>query len=652
MVNFLKRSAAALLTALLLIALSLVGLKIGVLATWQESLSDKLFLPRSPHGSIVILKIDDKSLQAFGRWPWDRERFAELINLIGPKAAVIGLDVSFFESSNLISDRKLANSFKDNKVIVAAEAEGLRVEQGELVVVSVMRPPQNLLGSPKIGLINVIGSSDGVVRKIPFRVTHKNDQIKSFAQAVVDQYTGSKDIPLLESGAMRINYIGKPGSFISYPIADVLSGKVSPEGFAGKIVLIGATAPDLHDNQPTPVSKGQQMSGIEIHANAIQTLLERKFLQPEQFLATALTLLVSIVILCVIFFGIKVKFGLLIVLSYVACYLIYAFYAFDNGIIKNLIYPPLVASLAFISSIGYKYTYENKQKQFIKKAFSYYLSKDVLNEVLRDPGKLVLGGERKQMTVLFTDIASFTSIAERIDPVRLSLFLNKYLMVMTKLVFAHDGVLDKYIGDSVMAFWGAPIINNDHALLACRTALEMQEELGKMIPEWREYEIDDLGTRIGINSGEMVVGNMGSQIRFDYTVVGDNVNLGSRLEGLNKEYGTKILISEGTHKQVLGLFTTRLIDVVAVKGKEQGVNVYELLHEGKPTRKEQVLLDGFEKGRLLYFKGRFKDALGVYNSLAKAFPGDAPIGVYIKRCRQLLAERPKDWDGVYRAVNK
>lgn len=559
----------------------------GLASGWQEKLADNLFLPRVARNDIAIIAIDDKSINTIGRWPWDRKIHAQLLELLADsKPRAVGYDVAFPEKSNSVSDDLLIESFKKHNIILPVE----QVKDG-------LQTPNEIFKT-KTGLVNVLIDSDGIVRKIPST---------SFASSVLDT-----EVP---GEFMRINYVGKPGSFTTYSFVDVINKKIPLENFRDKYVLVGTTAVDLHDVQITPVSAGKEMAGVEIHANAMQTVLDQKYLSLEPKYQTLLMILIA----CIL--------SPLSILTIVA-YIIFVFISFDGGVIRNLIYPPLSIIVINIINIIIKYWKEKAQKEYIKKAFSYYLSDSVLSTILKDPSKLKLGGERKEITVLFSDIAGFTSISEKMAPEDLAKILNNYLTKMTNIVFKYEGVLDKYIGDAVMAFWNAPIADEQHALKACKTALEMQEQSG------------DFEMRIGINTGDMVVGNMGSQMRFDYSLLGDNVNLGSRLEGTNKEYGTKILISESTNKQIANKLITRFIDTVAVKGKEKGVKIYEL-------RSTNYDLN-FDKARELYEKGEFDKAAKIFAKIKD----DPPSEVFLKRCQEFVKIPPERWDGIYHSKIK
>lgn len=653
----------------------LIGLAISIILTillylnlfegWQNRLSDTLFKSGFAREDIVIVGIDDKSIQTIGRWPWPRSIHAKLLktffddNNIGGKPAVIGYDISFLEKSNdEKEDQELALALAEVKsVVLAADGQSLKLTGSEVTASNILLPIATFRQNASFGLVNTIPDQDSVTRKVPLKVKVQNQYIDSFSLKIIQKYLEEateatiKEIPT-ERGLMRINFAGKPGTFPYYSFVDVLEGNTLKDSFKNKIVLIGVTAPNLHDNQLTPVSYGTPMTGAEIHANIIQTILNGDYLNSDQKTTTAIVVILLSVFLSLILVMFGIFSGIFFFLVVLVAYIIFVVLSFDTGSIKNIVFPPMAIVISGVANIVYKYFTEYGQKRYIKRALSYYLSNAVLKEILADPEKLKLGGSRRKITVLFSDIAGFTSISEKLHPETLANMLNQYLSHMTRVIFDHKGVLDKYIGDAIMAFWGAPIEEKDQALLACQTALEMQEQMTIFRKEWAKKNFSNFGVRIGINTGDMIVGNMGSDMRFDYTIIGDNVNLGSRLEGINNLYGTSIIMSEFTYNEVKEKVYARMLDTVVVKGKKKGVNIYELRGLGNATKKEQEFLSDFQEARLLYQDGSFKRALEQFKELRNKYPEDLPIQVYITRCLGLIKKRPKDWDGIYHAETK
>jgi adenylate cyclase len=319
----------------------------------------------------------------------------------------------------------------------------------------------------------------------------------------------------------------------------------------------------------------------------------------------------------------------------------------------NLIYPVLTMMTIYLGITVYRYVTEEREKKKVRGAFQYYLTASVVNEILKDPTKLKLGGDKKVLTVMFSDIRGFTSISEKLGPEELVHLLNEYLTAMTDMVFKYDGLLDKYIGDAIMAVFGAPLDQPDHALRACRTGIGMMSELRRLRERWAAEGRPDINIGIGINTGDMVVGNMGSQMRFDYTVMGDSVNLASRLEGTNKEYGTNIIISEFTYESVKGDLFCRELDAVRVKGKELPVRIFELLGEMKDAAQWRDFVCRFDTGLAKYRAGLWDDAIAAFQGVLELRPADLPAKLYIDRCESLKKYPPGgEWDGVFTMTKK
>jgi adenylate cyclase len=275
------------------------------------------------------------------------------------------------------------------------------------------------------------------------------------------------------------------------------------------------------------------------------------------------------------------------------------------------------------------------------------VAREVVDELLSHPEKVKLGGETKTLTILFSDIRGFTSVSEKMDAQSLVGLLNKYLAAMAEIVLENRGVVDKFIGDAIMAFWGAPLPSENHAKLAVRTALLMAHRLRECNVEWKKLNYPEIKIGIGLNTGEAVVGNIGSRDRFDYTVIGDNVNLASRLEGLTKFYGVGIIISESTAEAVKSEFAMRQIDCVAVKGKIQGVKIYEVLGFAEEKESYAKLIEKFGQGFELYFKKDWAGAKKVFEEILAENPDDGPSKVLKERMAEFLTAPPADFDGVY-----
>jgi adenylate cyclase len=632
----------------------------GFFRTWQDGSADSLFLSRKPLQDIVIIAIDDTSIQKIGRFPWNRSVHAELIEKLGKTPIVIGYDVSFPEPSNASDDARLATAIRGTrKTVLPLEAGTVSYDGKVTQMRRILEPIPVLKEVSDIGIVNTVAGEDSITRHIPARINQNSEaQDEHFSVILARTYLLEKGEPdptkkiQTEEGLMRINYVGKPDTFTTYSFIDVLEGRIKPEVFQDKIVLVGATAINLHDNQITSVSGSTPMSGVEILSNAAQTIVEGKYLVQESKLLTLAVIFGSALVTGFVMAYLGIVPATIIVIILGIANLIYTFVSFDKGIIRNIIYPTFVILSSYVTLALYRYFIEYNQRRFLKKAFSFYVSSAILDEIISNPKKLSLGGVRKEMTVLFADIAGFTSISERVPPDELSRLLNQYLTRVSRIIFKYNGVIDKFIGDAVMAFWNAPIEDKNHILNACKAAVEVDEECVKMKKELEHINIEGFSVRIGINTGDMVVGNMGSDMRFDYTVLGDNVNLASRIEGINRSYGTKIMITQNTYEPVADDVVVRHIDTVAVKGKKNGVRLYELLGIGKATEAQNRLFDVFEKARKLYEEGKFEEAHLAFERVAEEWPDDEPTKVFIERCKEFAQSPPVNWDGVYRFMTK
>ena len=473
-------------------------------------------------------------------------------------------------------------------------------------------------------------------------------------------FGGKVRAPVDGRGLMTLNYAGQDGTFTNWSIADILEGKRDAD-LKGKVVLVGATAQGTFDQRVTPLNK--ITPGVETHANAVENILSQSFLRrglSVELIEIAVAVVLAL-IFAFLFARVKVTHALPVLAAAAAVVWIASSAAFWSGYEVFAALPLVELGSMFVLVTVYRYATEERDKRQLRKAFQLYLDPEVMEELLEQPEKLQLGGDERELTVMFSDIRGFTGISEKLSPTALVHLLNEYLSPMTEIVLRRRGTLDKYIGDAVMAFFGAPVHTDQHAAHGCDAALEMIETLTRMREKWRieDPSLPQIEIGIGVNTGRMVVGNMGSAQRFNYTVMGDDVNLASRLEGLNKEYGTHILITGSTLQAARkGLadpaaYTVRELDFVQVKGKEEPVRLFELRRRGPPLVAEVPLLEGYAEGLRLYRAQKFAEARLQFESLLLRFPGDGPCTLFVRRCDEMASALPgRNWNGVYRMAHK
>jgi adenylate cyclase len=470
--------------------------------------------------------------------------------------------------------------------------------------VGVLLPlPRLLTAAAGTGHANIFPDRDGAVRSIGLVARFGNGYYPSFiletarlaaglprskvrltAEQRLDFGAGS--IPTDENGFMHLSYYGPRGAFRHLSASDVLTAK-TPPAVDGHLVLVGFTAYGLMDVRPTPFDPN--MPGIEIHATALANILEGRGLRrlTSMALVEAVIVLALAAVSPLVLPRLGATWSTVLVLGVAAAMVAGAHAAFRAGTLIVLL-PPLAALAAgHLGGITYQVLVEERERRFIKGAFQQYVPAEVVDHLARDHASLAFGGERRAMTILFSDIRGYTAFSERHPPEEVVAVLREYLTAMVEIVFRHKGTLDKFIGDSVMALWGAPLDDPEHALNACRAAVEMQAALERLNAHWADGGRESLQAGIGIASGDVVVGNLGSNQRFSYTVLGDHVNLAARLEGLNKEYPTQrhIIISDGVYQQVRDLVTALPLGSVKVKGKFKPVDIYELV-DVTPPKKE------------------------------------------------------------------
>lgn len=638
----------------------------NLLSNLQNIFSDQfLYSNNIPDKDIIILAIDDKSLQQYGRWPWDRDVLAKIQNkLNGFNLKTVAWNMTFFEPTD--KDDVLAESFNSKIPIILSSQINPKWQSGYVEPIETLKK-ENV----DIGFVNIRADSDGKIRNTPLYEFDRNRIChKSFALVIYEKYTGRiynnpceyglPDIPLENKNELIINYAGAPDTFQTISVADFLEYDTIPGVLENKIIIIGVTARYIQDYKLSPTSSAF-MSGTEILGNIFYTIKNQRFIQREDSSQIILGIILIAIICFIILRFQNPLVGSILILGILNVYVLYVIWQFSNGIIMDIVYLPFTAIISWIIQIIITFYINKKSEEYVKGAFEHYVSKRVLNEIIKDKDKLSLGGESKKLTVLFSDIRKFTTYAEKISAKKLVIITNEYLNRMSKVILDNDGYIDKYIGDEIMAFWGAPIDNPKHAYLACITALNMRKELAQWKKEKR-FDEKTFKTGIGINTGNMIVGNIGSDTKFSYTVLGDKVNLGSRLEGLTKIYKVPIIISGDTYNElekqkfvynpinpIKGSLIFRKLDVVKVKNREKLVALYELVSTYEDIGERLSKIETFEKGLYFYQKGDFNKALSIFNTLLN---NDPAVKIFIKRINSLGRRKPKDWNGTWKIERK
>jgi len=564
-----------LLISFIISAIVAMLMTVGFLDTYESKVSDAFYAPSETLDDIVIVAIDDYSFRELGMLPWPRGYYAEVINYLN-QSSVIGMDVIFDLATDTENDSKLADSLKTGNVVLAAEYTSFSFINGELYGESLLKPNATL-GTPGVdfetGFVNLYQDSDGVIRSFTPHISGIEDH-DHFSMVVVGERTGIT--PNLESSRMLINYYAEPGGYEYISFSDVYNKSIPASYFEGKIVLIGVTSPLEHDDYIVPISS-QAMPGVEIHANLVQSIIWQDYLYYQGDVSAIGVIFLFALLTGILLFRFRIHIATALLAVLAIAYIFFTIYTFDSGIIMNVIYPLLSIILVYIALVVTYYLTEERSRKWITSVFGKYVSPVVIDNLIKNPDKINLGGEKRNITIFFSDIRGFTSISEKLEPEELVRLLNDYLTEMTSIIIKNQGLVDKFMGDAIMAFWGAPLDQPDHAEMACLSSLEMMDKLRELQKKWKKEGIPSFDIGIGLNSGDAIVGNMGSSNRFDYTAMGDNVNIASRLEGLNKIYGTNIIISENTYKIIKDKFKTRKLDTVKVKGKKKPIVIYELL---------------------------------------------------------------------------
>lgn len=674
---------------------------------WRASLFAK---PGKATDDIRLIKLDQASL-TWGEkenkwpWPWPREVFGAIIDYCrrsGVKA--LAFDVVFTEFSwrgetddesfgtaisefgkfagalTLNNNRNEANqpaNLSPTGVNIMGLDQWLTSTRARGLVFPGIEVPIPQLTKNAAVLCNVLQNPDrdGIYREVKMFGVFDNQVFPSLGLGTYlaanraaplrlepdKLIVGDKFIPIDHQGNVVLRYRGPSGTHKAYNAQEMLQAesriindeeptikdKAISNDLKDKYVLFGFTAPGLLDLRPAPVDG--KYSGVEINATVLDNFLSGDFLRKSPVWLTIIIVIV-LALTCAIltsFFttptadvvASMVFLGLPVFLSF-------------GAYLKGLWLPFAVQETAIVITVVFSfvldYATEGRQKRFIKNAFKHYLSPAVIEQIIQNPEQLKLGGERRVLSIFFSDLQGFTSISERLDPEALTALLNEYLTAMTDIIQEEGGTVDKYEGDAIIAFWNAPLNVPDHAIRVVRAALRCQAKLAEIRPSFKGRIGRDMLMRIGINTGPAVVGNMGSHTRFNYTILGDTVNLASRLEGVNKQFGTYTMISQSTLDLLDNAFAVRELARVAVVGRKEAVTVYEpMFPEEYEARKE--LLETFAQGLTLFYRGSFTRAREVFTTIQDRDPAAA---AYVEKCRTYLISPPESWEGVWAMTSK
>lgn len=676
----------------------------------DDKLRDFFFLARGvtpASDDIVIIDIDEKSLHALGQWPWERNLVAKMIqNLSNAGAGIIGLDIIFSEEDKTSPHRfahqfkilqslpnydiQLAKTISETPTILGfifdfdkdINSQGSILPSIPAIFIEKNLPDTNYLLVPKgvlsnieslqdsaysSGFINNVPDASGAIRSVPLVMRYEESiypslafemfRIANNAKKVTIDYSptgismihaGAIDIPTDRNGRLYLNHRGPAKTFHYISASDIVKNTFDPKSVQGKYVLVGTSAYGLMDLRTNPFDN--IFPGIEIHATLIDNLIhEDMLLRPEWIELVEIGMIVTLS--AIVILGLSLLppvwlFGGFIALFSGAGYLNY-YILFKYHIIINLFFMVATLGISIISVLAMSYFFENRQKKQVKKKFAQKVSPQVMEDLLRNDSYDALQTREVEATIFFSDIRSFTSISEQLKtPERLVTFLNEYMTAMAEPIIHSRGTIDKFIGDAIMAYWNAPNIVENHADMAVRSALRqlsMRESLNKKFQEQFGVTLD---FGIGLNTGLLTVGDIGSEGRSDYTVIGDPVNLASRLEGLCKYYHVRLIISESTNKALRFSYVIRELDIVRVKGKTEPIRIYEVIGEGTATEEFKKEQQEFQHALELYRNMLFEAAALRFQSLYEN-SNHKLYSLYVERCKQLSALHLDHFDGVY-----
>ncbi|MBF0212426.1 MAG: adenylate/guanylate cyclase domain-containing protein [Magnetococcales bacterium] len=628
---------------------------------------------------ILLVNTDEKFFEKYGSFPLRRTDLGRIAtNLTALGAKVVALDVLMDFPSSYQEDEPTAKALKEaGNVLLVAQAD---FEQGRFVRLN--RATPKLAEVTRNGYTNISSSSAiitslsrlkiypdiaqkengwpysvmalamywGVEPRLENNVLHLGDRLAIPLNQNHELYI---DFPQLPEGTRFLSQTGLSAlEFLDIDDLDEDERAELSYWVKDKLVLVGDTSEVSHDWFDTPVG---MVYGVEIIADIINTLMKGAPLRPA-------STRVEIIVMLTLLFGVLLTGTLqhpvkrtLLAAGIIGLYVLGAVMTHVHlDMVLSMSYALVASTFGFLAITIRYYALEMSQKRMIKGAFGQYLSPKVVDILVKDPSKLSLGGEQREMTAFFSDVAGFSSISEKLTPQELVQLLNEYLTAMCDIISRYDGTVDKFEGDAIIAFWGAPLDQPDHAALACCAAVDMNAHMVTMREKLLAEGRPGMSVRMGLNSGPMVVGNMGSKQRMDYTIMGDAVNLAARLEGANKFYASDIMVSGATYEQAKDRVEARPLDVVRVVGKKEPVPIYQLLaHKGALTPEQSRLLGLYLEGLELYRNRDYKTAIARFEAALEVDPTDGPSRTYVERCKEYLVNPPPaDWDGVFQFTSK
>ena len=655
-----------------------------------DSLS-KYLNPAASSDNIVIVQVDQESIDGLSKegvnWPWPRQIYAPIIDYLS-EADAIFVDILFTEASSYgqEDDMVLVDAVKrscnvylpvflSNKTVKmsAGEEEFIRSIaireniSSNLKFNSAITPIDPLKNSVRGGgNVMIKPDEDGVYRKVPLVFKLEKYQVPNFViDYLIDDgkieivqnrlSVEGSEIPLTD-GNLLLRYYRNGNPFKVFSASEILKSyldvnalkepPVKRDFFKRKVIFLGLTAAGLYDLKPTSISSIS--TGVFIHATTLDNILNKSFIRiVNPYLEILFMLLISFFITFTVLKRHSFLINLTLFLVTFSIILLVIVLLFKIAIYVKVI--PTITSLilSFMIVVAYSYATEGRQRVLLRKTFSQYMDKKIADYLLENPALIKPGGQKKRVTVFFADIAGFTTMSEKTTPERIASVLHSVLNSLTEVIILNQGVIDKYIGDCVMAFWGAPIDAGNCEINSCYSAIQSMVAIKKMNKELQKEGFPELSIRIGIHSGDAIAGNIGSDRLFHYTVIGDTVNLASRLESVNKFFNTGIIISEDTLRETRNSFITRQLGSIAVKGKTLPVKIYELVGQEQDIEWEMLqLLKIYNDGIQFYNDRKFDDAIHNFNEILTKYPNDGPSDFYRNRCEYLksASNLTEDWN--------